>query len=119
MCPKCKSRYFEVPAIRPVHLGRGLGIEEILQPHRDEIVRLAVKAGVEAIWVFGSVRRREASSASDVDFLVRWRRLPSLLDKADLILALEEELGRRVDVVTLGAIYWGLAPQIESEAVLL
>lgn len=67
--------------------------------------------------MFGSVRRREATATSDVDLLVRWTQPPSLLDKSDLIQDLESVLGRKVDLVSLGGIHWGLAPQIESEAV--
>ena len=119
MCPRCKSRFYQVPVIKPVRLGSGLGIEEILRPHRDTIVRLARAAGAQGLWVFGSVRRREATSTSDVDLLVQWDRPPTLLDKTDLIIQLEQELGRRVDIVSRGSIHWGLAPQIEAEAVLL
>jgi hypothetical protein len=32
MCPRCKSTLWDVPKIRPIKLGKGLGIEEILAP---------------------------------------------------------------------------------------
>lgn len=73
--------------------------------------------GAEALWVFGSVRRSEATSRSDVDLLVRWRKPVSLLVKAGLHSRLEDEIGRRIDLVEWDGIHWALAPQIRSEAV--
>ncbi|MGD0587193.1 MAG: nucleotidyltransferase family protein [Thermoplasmata archaeon] len=119
MCPRCKSTLWDVPKIRPVKFGDGLGIEEILTPHLDEIRRLARKHGAERIMVFGSVRRREATEKSDVDLMVRWKRPVSLLDRAGLRTDLEKALGRSVDLVNEGGLHWAIQPQIEAEAVLL
>jgi len=116
-CPRCKSRLFRVPRIRPVRLGGGLGIEELLHPHRNEIRAAALRHGVDRVWVFGSVRRREASESSDVDLMVRWVRPHSLLERASLAAELESLLGRRVDLVNEGGVHWAIAPQVESEKV--
>ncbi len=117
MCPRCKSLLWDVPKIRPVKLGNGLGIEEILAPHQGEIRRLARRYGAELIMVFGSVRRREATEESDVDLMVRWKKSVSLLDRAGLRLDLEKALGRPVDLVNEGGLHWAIAPQVEAEAV--
>jgi uncharacterized protein len=117
LCPRCKSKLWDVPKIRPVTLGNGLGIEEILTPHLDEIRRLAREYGAERILVFGSVRRREASQDSDVDLMVRWRKPVSLLARAGLRNAIEATLGRPVDLVNEGGLPWVIRPQVESEAV--
>lgn len=116
-CPRCRSRLYAVPKIRPVKLGKGLGIEEILAPHREEVRRLARKFGVRRLRVFGSVRRREARPDSDVDLLVEWKREHRPVAFLDLPLALEDLLGRKADVVTLEALHWSIRPRVEAEAV--
>ena len=119
ICPRCKSKLWDVPKIRPVKLGHGLGIEEILAPHLSEIQRLARRHGVQRIAVFGSVRRREATESSDVDLMVRWSKPVSLLHHAAFRLDIEEVLGRPVDLVNEGGLHWAIRPQVEAEAVTL
>ena len=98
-------------------LGRGLGIEEILDPHREAILGVARRHGVAQVWVFGSVRRREATASSDVDLLVRWSRPHSLLDRAKLEEEIENLVGRPVEIVNEGGLHWAIEPQVESEKV--
>ena len=117
MCPRCKSRLYEVPRIRPVSLGTGRGIPEVVTPYRQEILRLARQYGVRRVWVFGSVRRREATNRSDVDLLLEWRRPVSLLDVAGLRMDLRRALGRNVDLVNRHGLHWALEPQVEAEKV--
>lgn len=105
------------PRIRPVELGRGLGIEELLHPYRDKIWAAVRRYGVDRLWVFGSVRRRGATASSDVDLMVRWARPHSILTRESLALELESILGRRVDLVNEGGLHWAIAPQVESEKV--
>jgi len=117
MCPRCKSRFYAVPAIRPVTFGHGEGIEQVIDPHRARLLEIAREAGVEGLWVFGSVRRREARRLSDVDLLVTWKRPVSLLELAGLVDRLSRELGRRVELVDRESLHWAVAPQILTEAV--
>lgn len=117
MCPRCKSRLWNVPEVRPVHLGKGLGIEEILLPHRAEILRAARKYGARNIRVFGSVRRREADGKSDVDLLVEWEPDVDLLDTAAFRRTVRESIGRSVDTVEEGLLHWAVRPQVLAEAV--
>jgi len=116
VCPRCSSRLWNVPKLRPVTLGNGQGIEEVLAPHRGEVLRIARRHGARKIRVFGSVRRREADEKSDVDLLVAWRRGTSLLDVAKFRIAVEGAIGRRVDVVEAHRLHWALRPQVLSEA---
>ncbi len=44
-----------------------MGIEEILLPFREEIIKIAAKYGTYNIRVFGSVARSEARNNSDVN----------------------------------------------------
>ncbi|MGI0055594.1 MAG: nucleotidyltransferase family protein [Thermoplasmata archaeon] len=117
ICPRCKSRLWKVPKIRPVVLGNGAGIEEVLGPHRSEILWIARKYGVTRVRVFGSVRRREAGEKSDVDLIVTWSAPHSILDRAALTAQIERIVGRAVDVVNEGGLHWAIAPQVEAEAI--
>jgi uncharacterized protein len=103
--------------IRPVTLGHGEGIEQIIEPHRVKLLEIGREAGVEGLWVFGSVRRKEARRSSDVDLLVTWKRPVSLLELAGLVDRLSSELGRRVELVDRDSLHWAMAPQILTEAV--
>ncbi|MGP8073176.1 MAG: nucleotidyltransferase family protein [Thermoplasmata archaeon] len=98
-------------------LGSGLGVEEVLGPYRAEILRLGRKHGARRFWVFGSVRRREATRKSDVDLMIQWERPVSLLVKAELNADLEGILGRKVDLVNEGGLHWAIEPQVEAERV--
>lgn len=117
VCPRCKSRLWRVPKIRPVVLGNALGIDEVLGPYRHEILRAGRKWGAARLWVFGSVCRKEATNDSDVDILVSWRKRHSLLDRTGLRLEIEDIIGRRVDLVNYGALAWPMAAQVEFEKV--
>ena len=117
MCPRCKSKLWDLPKIRPVELGNGLGIEEVLTPYLPELRRIARSYGVDRLMVFGSVRRREATEKSDVDLMVRWKKPVSLLDRSGLRAEIERVIGRSVDLVNEGGLPWALRPQIEAEAV--
>jgi predicted nucleotidyltransferase len=72
-----------------------------LRRRRDEILAIAARRGARSIRVFGSVARGDASVGSDVDFLVEMAPDRTVLDLSELILDLEEALGRRVDVVEI------------------
>ncbi|HXQ93582.1 MAG TPA: nucleotidyltransferase domain-containing protein [Thermoplasmata archaeon] len=117
MCPRCKSRGFARPKIRPIRLGNGLGIPEVVAPHRQAILRAARRYGVRQVWVFGSVRRREATARSDVDLLVEWKRPVSLLDVAGFRFEVRKALARDVDLVNRHGLHWALEPQVDAEKV--
>jgi len=77
-----------------------MGVKELLQSKREEILRIAARHGAHNVRVFGSVARGEADDKSDVDFLVNMEPGRSLLDHAGLILDLEALLERPVDVAS-------------------
>jgi predicted nucleotidyltransferase len=93
-----------------------MAVDERLKEKREEILRLCATYGARNVRVFGSVVRGEASDQSDIDFLVEFEPGRSLLDQAGLVLDLEELLGRKVDVVTEGGLYWLLRRRILKEA---
>ena len=117
MCPRCKSRLWDTPDIRPISLGTGFGIPEVFGAYRARVLALARKYGAKRIRVFGSVRRRSADERSDVDLLVDALPGASLLDRARLETELSKLLGRTVDVVEEGTLPWSMRPQVLAEAV--
>jgi uncharacterized protein len=88
---------------------------QILAAHREEFAAL----GVRELAIFGSVARDEAAPGSDVDVLVEYEpgtRL-SYFRVFELQERLEDLLGARVDLVTLGGLRSELREVILSEAV--
>jgi uncharacterized protein len=94
-----------------------MGIDELLEGKRDEILRTAGQHGAHSIRVFGSVARGEAGPDSDVDFLVEMEDGRSLLDLGRLLVELQDLLGRRVDIVEPEGLHWYVRDRILEEAV--
>ena len=90
--------------------------KEMLKSRREEILRVAAAHGARQVRVFGSVVRGEETVSSDVDFLVRLESGRTLLDLVGLKQALEDTLGRKVDVLTEGGISPHLRDRILREA---
>jgi len=96
-----------------------MGIQKLLKSKRRRILSLAAKHGARNVRVFGSVARGEARPTSDVDFLVEFAQNRSLLDQSGLMLDLQDLLGRKVDIVTPGALHWYIRDRVLAEAVAL
>jgi uncharacterized protein len=119
VCPLCKSRLWNVPrspTVRPFD-PENRAWQEIVVPHRVEILRAAARHHATHVRVFGSVRRGDATGSSDLDLLVRMRPEASVLDQIALARELEGRLKRRVDVVNDDSVYWYVEPQIQAEAI--
>jgi len=84
-----------------------------LNAHRDRLDEFAVKA----LFLFGSVARDEATSDSDVDFLVEFNRPVGLFTLLGLKAYLEELLGCSVDVGTPGSLRPHLRETVLREAI--
>lgn len=93
-----------------------MGIE-ILADKRDEILRLAEMHGARNVRVFGSVARGEANQESDIDILVHMEDGRSYFDLVDLLDALQELLGRNVDIVDDDGLSPYLKDRILAEAI--
>ena len=93
-----------------------MGIE-ILKDKREAILHLAAQYGVERMRIFGSMARGQATSKSDIDFLVAFKRGRTLLDLIGFKQDLEKLIGRKVDVVSEGGVSPYLRNRIFSEAV--
>ncbi|MBK5219205.1 MAG: nucleotidyltransferase family protein [Thermoleophilia bacterium] len=86
---------------------------------REDINRIAAAHGARNVRLFGSVRRGESNSSSDLDLLVDMSEVRSLLDLVALGDELEEALGVEVDVVTERSVSPYLRDRILAEAVAL
>jgi uncharacterized protein len=72
--------------------------------------------GVRRIALFGSTARDEAREDSDLDLLVEFDVVPTLDAFVGLKFFLEDNLGRRVDLVTPDALKPRMRPNVEREA---
>jgi predicted nucleotidyltransferase len=75
------------------------------------------KFGVHSLSIFGSFARDEARKNSDVDILVDFEKPVGLFEFARLKIYLEKTLGRKVDLVTPGALRKELREEILREAI--
>jgi uncharacterized protein len=98
---------------------KNLSVSSSLEEARSDINRIAASHGARNVRVFGSVSRREASTASDLDLLVDMAEGRSLFDLVALSDELEKALGVDVDVVTEGSLSPYLRDRILAEAVAL
>jgi len=89
---------------------------EELKRRKGRIDEIARQNGVTSVRVFGSVARGTAKEGSDLDLLVTMAPKSTLLDLAGFELALEEELGTKVDVVEEGGLHTLLEQSILLEA---
>jgi predicted nucleotidyltransferase len=87
-----------------------------IQSKREEILAIAAKHGAINLRVFGSAARGDAGPESDVDLLVEAGPKVSDWFPGGLLMDLQELLGRKVDVVTPGALHWYIKDRILNEA---
>jgi predicted nucleotidyltransferase len=88
-----------------------------LGQHREAILEIAHRHGVEEIRLIGSFARGEEGSDSDVDFLVKAGAETSPWFPGGLVADLEELLGRRVQIVTENGLNHRIRDSVLSEAI--
>ncbi|MCL4821594.1 MAG: nucleotidyltransferase family protein [Vicinamibacteria bacterium] len=92
----------------------GIGLE----PGTVEDLRgLAARRGIDAVRVFGSFARSEATAESDLDLLVRLRPGHGFTDFMAFCREAESLVGRRVDVLTEDGLSPFLRDRILGEAI--
>jgi predicted nucleotidyltransferase len=93
--------------------------DEVLQALRRHAPELQHQ-GVEHLVLFGSVARGEADEVSDIDLAAALApdHSLSLLDFARIERELSEELGRKVDFVSLGALKPPIRRRVDREGIL-
>ena len=94
-----------------------MDLTEHLHRNRAAILRIAARHGARNVRVFGSVARGEATAESDIDFLVEMEPGRSLLDRAALLVELEQLLGCRVDVATEKVLKHRIKDRVLKEAI--
>lgn len=76
----------------------------IMRISPELIISLCRENDIAALRLFGSTARGEEREESDVDLLVRFSERKSLLDLIRIEEQFERALGRKVDLVTEGAL---------------
>jgi predicted nucleotidyltransferase len=93
-----------------------MGIAEIIQDKKEQILALAAKHGASNIRVFGSVATGTADQHSNIDFLVDLEKGRSLFDLGGLLVDLQQLFEQNVNVVTEDGLHWYIKDRILSEA---
>lgn len=70
---------------------------------RERIKPVIQKHNIKDVYLFGSYSRGEANRDSDVDLYCDKGDIKGLFDEVGLINELEEALGKRVDLITIGS----------------
>ena len=70
---------------------------------KERIKPIIEKYHIEEVYLFGSYARGEAGPNSDVDIYCSSGNIKTLYGEIDLIDELEQALGKKVDVVTIGS----------------
>ncbi len=90
---------------------------EILHLLREHKPGLAARFGVRRLDLFGSCARGEQSVGSDVDILVEFDEVPSLLRLVRLENHLTDLLGVKVDLVLKDGLKPRISQRVAEEAV--
>lgn len=90
--------------------------ELLIEAAVPPVKELATHMGFSDLAVFGSVARHEARPDSDIDLLVTPPPGATLEDLSRFREALEQTLGRHVDIATYGGLTPGVDDDILSEA---
>lgn len=88
-------------------------IEEIKQ----KAIPVLKKAGITRSSLFGSYVRGEQHGDSDIDLLVEFPKGLSLFDVAEIKYTLEDNLGKKVDLINYDKIKPRLKPYILSNQI--
>ncbi len=91
--------------------------EKILKAIATHKTELQNKFNIKSLSVFGSVSKGEATTTSDIDILVRYRKVPGFFAFLDLKQYLEDLTGRPVDLVTENGLKKQLKDKILQEAI--
>jgi uncharacterized protein len=75
-------------------------LQQQVEKHREEILRIASRRGAYNVRIFRSVARGDADAGSDLDLLVDLEPGRSLFDLGGLLMDTRDLLGCEVDVVT-------------------
>jgi uncharacterized protein len=91
--------------------------DELIQSLRTQLPTLRERYAVRSLALFGSYARGTPHARSDLDLLVEFDRVPSLLKFIELEQLLTDLLGVKVDLVMKGALKPAIGRRILAELV--
>jgi predicted nucleotidyltransferase len=92
----------------------------MITPHQERIIKsVTERINPKMVGVFGSYARGEQLADSDLDILIDFDTNVNLLDLIGLEQELSEQLGIKVDLVTLRSVNASLKPYIETDLIRL
>jgi predicted nucleotidyltransferase len=91
--------------------------EEAISTLRTYLPAIRRDFGVRRLALFGSTARDQARDDSDLDILVDFETGPTFLSFMGLRAFLEDQTGRKIDLVTQDALKPRMRPVVEREAV--
>lgn len=92
-------------------------LEEIQVNLRERLPELRRQYGVRSLGIFGSYTRGDAKRRSDLDILVEFERIGTLLEYIRLEDTLTDLLGVKVDLVDKSTLKHGIRARILREAI--
>ncbi len=92
-------------------------LDELGQDKRAAILAIAAKHGVQRVRVFGSFARGDARADSDIDLLIEAGPRTPPWFPGGLLVDLEDELGRRVDIAEENTLHPLIRDRILHEAI--
>lgn len=98
-----------------LHIATPYTIEKI----KEIVSPIARRFDVERMWLFGSYARGDFNLNSDLDFRVDMERPCGYFKLSGFFLALEEALGKKVDLLPTDAIDEEFFEQIKKDEVLV
>ena len=84
---------------------------------KEKIIKILKENKIKRAGIFGSYARGEQTKNSDIDILVEFNKNVSLFDIVGIKLELEDNLGRKVDLVEYKIIKPRMKEQILNEEV--
>jgi predicted nucleotidyltransferase len=98
-------------------MARTLSLEKVLESLRQQLPMLAERYSVDTLEVFGSYVRSEQKKDSDLDILVTFKEVPSLLKFIAMENYLSDVLEVKVDLVMKDSLKPKIGGQILREAI--
>jgi hypothetical protein len=92
-------------------------LEEVRFILHEHLPEFRQQYGVKSFGIFGSYTRREARKRSDLDILVEFDRIGTLLEYIRLEDTLSDLLGVKVDLVDRSTLKQGISARILREAI--
>lgn len=90
-------------------------MNDFIQKNQQIINRICRAESVSYLALFGSHARGDYKQNSDVDFIIDFSKRVSLLDLSRIALRFEDELGKKVDLLTERSIKPLLRPSIDRD----